>query len=78
MVSVFLFLLHLSSFRDPDELDVVGIAIIPRLDGVVTFVADEVKPLRHLTLSIETFCNRQNDRLRSSLTPRGGRCNGRV
>ena len=46
MVRVFLFLLHLAGFRD-HRLEVVRIAVIPRLDGVVTAVADEAKPLCH-------------------------------
>ena len=46
MVGVFLFLLHLAGFRD-HRLEVVRIAVIPRLDGVVSAVADEAKPLCH-------------------------------
>ena len=52
MVGVFLFLLHLPSFRD-HGLEVVGIAVIPRHDGVVTFAADEAKPLRQSTSSVK-------------------------
>ena len=52
MVGVFLFLLHLPSFRD-HGLEVVGITVIPRLDGVVTFAADEAKALRNFTSYVE-------------------------